>query len=187
MIGAIPSFVASADLTALMEYAWCHVLVDRHRFTEIVEQARWWADHHEVAPRLNARLTLLRSIAATVNGAWTEGGGLARQALDEFGCQWWTDPLGRFCWNMIGREIALNERWQPEAADVRHATMALGRDPERGLALQGTQALGEALAGHPVDALARDRRCAPRRCRHRHDDPAWRARRRRGGRPPRNG
>ena len=153
VIAAIPAHVAGADFAALLEYAWCHVLVDRRRFTAVVEQARWWADHNEVSARLHARLTLLRSIAATINGSWVEGGELARRALREFGGQWWNDPLGRFCWNMIAREVALGESWRPERPDVRDAVLALSRDPERGLALQGTQALGEALAGRPVDAL----------------------------------
>jgi DNA-binding CsgD family transcriptional regulator len=66
---------------------------------------------------------------------------------------WWRDPLGRFAWNMIAREIALSERWAETCDDVRIAELALSRDPERRLALEGTRALGEVLAGRPVDAL----------------------------------
>jgi ATP/maltotriose-dependent transcriptional regulator MalT len=153
VIAAIPATVASSELAALLEYAWCHVFVDRRRFVAVVEQARWWADHNETSAALRARLTLLRSMAATITGAWTQGGSLARCALREFGEQWWSDPLGRFSWNMIAREVALSERWHDDLADVRDAELALGRDPERGLTLQGTQALGDALAGRPVDAL----------------------------------
>ena len=75
------------------------------------------------------------------------------RALEEMGEAWWRDPLGRFVWNMIARGIALSERWAESCDDVRNADLALSRDPERRLALEGTRALGDALAGRPVDAL----------------------------------
>ena len=153
VLAAIPASVASADFSSLLDYAWCHFFIDRRRFAAIVDQAEWWAEHNGVSAVQRARLTLLASMAATMTGAWTRGGALARRALHEFGDRWWSDPLGRFSWNMTAREIALGERWNEGAADVREAVLALGRDADRGIALQGTQALGEALAGRPVDAL----------------------------------
>jgi LuxR family maltose regulon positive regulatory protein len=54
---------------------------------------------------------------------------------------------------MIAREVALSERWDDAGSEVRQADLALSRDPERRLAFEGTRALGEALAGRPVDAL----------------------------------
>ena len=42
-IAAIPTSTAAADLPSMIEFAWCHLLVSRRRFLEIVEQATWWA------------------------------------------------------------------------------------------------------------------------------------------------
>ena len=43
-IAAIPMAVAVSDLDAMLEYTWCHLLIDRRRFTELVEQLTWWID-----------------------------------------------------------------------------------------------------------------------------------------------
>ena len=63
------------------------------------------------------------------------------------------DPYGKFAWNAIASGAALLERWSDESADVRDAVLATSRDPERGLSLEGIRAVGEALAGRPVDAI----------------------------------
>jgi LuxR family maltose regulon positive regulatory protein len=73
--------------------------------------------------------------------------------MHDLGENWWQDLLGRFGWNLVARELALSERWFDEGDDVHHAMLELGRDPERRLALEGTRAVGLALAGRPVDAL----------------------------------
>ena len=65
----------------------------------------------------------------------------------------WQDPLGRFAANGVARELALSECWDDASDEVRQAEVALSRDPERRLAFEGTRALGEALAGRPLDAL----------------------------------
>ncbi len=152
-IAAIPPEVADADLPAMLEYAWCHLLVDRRRFVELVEKLTWWADTPETDPAIRPRVTMLHSVRATVSGRWVDGGLLASQALTTMGDGWWRDPLGRFGWNMVARDVALSERWDPDADEVRQGELALSRDPERCLAFEGTRALGEALAGRPVDAL----------------------------------
>jgi LuxR family maltose regulon positive regulatory protein len=152
-IGAIPPEVACSDLQAMLEYAWCHLLVDRHRFRELVDRLTWWADRPGTDAAFRPRVTMLQSFAATVDGRWIDGGTLARQALTTMGPAWWQDPLGRFGWNMVAREVALTEAWDEAADDVRQGELALSRDPERRLAFEGTRALGEALAGRPVDAL----------------------------------
>jgi LuxR family maltose regulon positive regulatory protein len=151
VIAAIPSEIVSADLQSMIEYAWCHLLVNRRRFVELVEQAAWAGSETTEVNR--ARLTMLQSIAATMTGYWVDGGALARRAMKDFGDSWWQDPLGRFGWNMIAREVALSERWDDADGEVREAALALGRDPSRRLAFEGTRALGEVLAGRPVDAL----------------------------------
>ena len=51
---------------------------------------------------------MLQSIAAIVTGDWVDGGALARRAMDALGESWWRDPLGRFGWNMVAREVALS-------------------------------------------------------------------------------
>jgi len=152
-IRAIPPEVACSDLQAMLEYAWCHLLVDRHRFRELVDKLTWWADHPGTAASFRPRVTMLQSFAATVDGCWIDGGTLARQALITMGPAWWQDPLGRFGWNMVAREVALSEAWDETADDVRQAELAVSRDPQRRLAFEGTRALGEVLAGRPVDAL----------------------------------
>jgi LuxR family maltose regulon positive regulatory protein len=152
-IAAIPPEVADADLPAMLEYAWCHLLVDRRRFVELVEKLTWWADTPKTDPTIRPRVTMLQSVRATISGRWGDGGMLATQALTTMGDGWWRDPLGRFGWNMVARDVALFERWDPDADEVRQGELALGREPERRLAFEGTRALGEALAGRPVDAL----------------------------------
>lgn len=152
-LAAIPADVADADMAAMIEYAWCHLLVDRHRFLELVDRLTWWADRSGTGEALRPRVTMLQSIAATVCGRWVDGGTLARDAIATMGEGWWRDPLGRFGWNLVARDVALSERWDEACDDVREAELALSRDPERRLTFEGTRALGEALAGRPVDAL----------------------------------
>ena len=152
-IAAIPPEVVATDLRARLEFAWCHLLVDRQRFTDLVEEVTWWADRPDTEPGLRPRVTTLQSIRATVAGRWGDGGMLARQALTTMGDRWWRDPLGRYCWNVVARDEALSERWDELGDDVRQAELALSIDAERRLSFEGTRALGLALAGRPVDAV----------------------------------
>jgi LuxR family maltose regulon positive regulatory protein len=152
-IAALPPGLRGADVESMIEFAWCHLLVDRRRYLELVEQAAWWADRSQVSETLRARLTILRSIAATVSGDWNEGRALAEVALHDLGDAWWSDPLGRFGWNIIARSWALAESWNDGGDEVRQADLAMSRDPERRLGFEGIRALGEALAGRPADAL----------------------------------
>ena len=152
-IEAIPIEVAMADFESMLDYAWCLLHVDRRRYITTVEQAAWWAENSTVDDDLRHRLTVLQSSMAILSGDWAESEALARRALEEMDETWWRDPLGRFVWNMIARGIAMSERWAESCDDVRNADLALSRDPERRLALEGSRALGDALAGRPVDAL----------------------------------
>ncbi len=162
-IGAIPTRIVTGDLEAMVAFAWCHVLVNRRRFLELADEMTWWAERSPANDAMRARVTMLRSFASTISGDWVEGGELARRALRELD-DWWQDPLGRFVWNMIARDVALSERWDDTADEVRDAHLALSRDPERRVAFEGTRAVGHALAGRPLDALrviAGVRRAAP--------------------------
>jgi LuxR family maltose regulon positive regulatory protein len=153
VMAAIAPNVVADDFESMIEFAWCHILIDQRRFADIVDQLTWWADRSPPNPTLAARLLILRSMAVTIRGGWTQGGAFARQALGDFGEASWRDPLGRFGWNMVAREIALTERWDDDSEEVREAALALGRDPRRRLAFEGTHALGASLAGRPLDAL----------------------------------
>jgi LuxR family transcriptional regulator, maltose regulon positive regulatory protein len=152
-IAGITPEVVGADLHAMIEFAWCHLLVDRRRFAEIVEQATWVAGQSAPDGIVLARLAMLQSIAAADGGSWAEGGALARQAMRQLGDTSWRDPLGRFGWNLVARELALSERWDDAGDEVRECRLALSRDPRRRLAFEGTRAVGHALAGRPIDAL----------------------------------
>ena len=94
-------------------------------------------------------------MAAAVDGDVAGCGAFAREALELFGDDWWRDPYGRFGWNMLGREIALAERWDDADAEVQSARLSLSREPQRRVALEASGALGTALAGRPLDALRR--------------------------------
>src|SRR5262249_37527252 len=153
IIAAIPPEIVADDPAAMAAFAWCDLLVNRRRFVELVEQLVWWIERSAPTEPVPARVTMLRSWAATISGRWAEGGEMARRALDDLGPGWWQDPLGRFGWNMIARDLARSERWDDASPDVRQAELALSRDPERRLAFEGSRALGHVLAGRPLDAL----------------------------------
>ncbi len=152
-IAAISPESLIADLDAMLDFACCHLLVNRGRFVELVEQITWVTGRDGVDPVLEARLTILRSMAATATGRWRAGGGLARQALNAFDEAWWRDPLGRFAWNLVAREFALSESWDESSDSIREAERALNYEPSRRVEFEGTRALGDALAGRPIDAL----------------------------------
>jgi LuxR family maltose regulon positive regulatory protein len=152
-IAAIPDTVVTGDLEAMIDYAWCHLLVNRRRFLELVDQATWSASCWEIDHELNARVSMLQSVAAQVSCDWAEAARLARQVLVALGDSWWRDPLGRFGWNAVARDVALSERWDETGDEVRETGLSLKRDPQRRIAFEGTRALGLALAGRPVDAL----------------------------------
>lgn len=152
-IDAIPADVATGDIQSMIDFTWCHRLVDRHRFEELVDHTIWWADRAGEPPTIRARLTMLQAMATLMGGRWVAGAEQAQHAMQEMGDGWWRDPQGRFGWNVIAREVALSERWDDSGDEIHEAEHALSRDPERRLAFEGTRALGDTLAGRPVDAL----------------------------------
>lgn len=153
-IAQIPLNVASGDLDAMIEFAWCHLLVDKRRFLEAVDAATASRARLAVGGRpQDGRLMMLQSIAATLTGDWRSSSTLATQAIALLADDSQVDLVGRFGWNMIAREVALSERWDDGSALVHDVRQELGWDPERRLGFEGTRAVGEALAGRPVDAL----------------------------------
>ena len=153
-ISRIPLNVANADLQAMIEFAWCHLLVDKHRFIDTVHQASANLERFEdPGSTPTGRLRMLQAVTATITGDWAGGRQQATAAMRLLGESTRSDPLGRFGWNMVARDIALSERWNEPSPELEDVRLGLNRDPERRLAYEGTRALGEALAGHPVDAL----------------------------------
>jgi LuxR family maltose regulon positive regulatory protein len=153
-LAAIAFDPMTTDLESMIEFALCHLLVNRRRFIEIVDQtARLAGQSPPPGTILQARVTMLRSISAITRGSWGEGGALARQAIQDLGDTLWRDPLGRIAWNMVARDMALSERWDDATDEATQARLMLGRDPGRRVAFEGTHALGHALAGRPIEAL----------------------------------
>ncbi len=150
-IAAIPRTVATTDVASLIDYAVSHILVSRSQFIDAVREATWHAERSE--HDFSAQIAGLQAVALTMAGDWSRGSALARQALSQLGERWWSDPAVRFAWNMAARGVALSERWDDDDELVSDATIAMSRDPGRGLSLEGIRAMGHALAGRPVDAL----------------------------------
>jgi LuxR family maltose regulon positive regulatory protein len=117
-IAAIPSSVAMDDVEAIIELAWCQFLVDRHSFSETVSHLAWRAEQSGLDEIATSRVILLQSIDATLAGDWGAGAPLARSAQQAFGEHSWRDPIVRFSWNMVAREIALDERWDDASDEV---------------------------------------------------------------------
>ena len=152
-VAAIPESCSNQDLESMVEFAWCHLLVSRRRFLELVDQASWLASRSLASDSARARLTMLQADAAFVRGNFAKGGALSAQALSAMGEGWWRDPLGRVGWNNVARGLALSETWDEDSDDVRAADIAMRRDPQGRAAFEGIRALGLALAGRPTDAL----------------------------------
>lgn len=150
----IPASIATVDVESMIEYAWCHLLVDRQRFLETVDYVSGWTRHSgDVDPVHESRLLVLRAIAATIQGHWRGTPAGLERALDLLDGAWMVDPLGQFAWNMLAREVALSERWDDTGEETRRILRTLSITPERRLGFEGVRALGLSLAGNPVDTL----------------------------------
>jgi LuxR family maltose regulon positive regulatory protein len=153
-IEQIPIAVAASDLEAMLDYARCYMFIDRERFLDAVEHVTWHAEHAtSLSTTTRARLAVVRAQAAFIAGDFEAGGELARESIGLFGDDWWRDPCGRLSWNLVARHAAFTERWTENDPEMRQARLSLTRTPDRRLAYEGTRALGEALAGRPLDAL----------------------------------
>lgn len=150
--------LTSPDLDALTELAWCQLLVDRVAFDATMAAAEATVRDHEEVPD---RLMFLRAAAAAVSGDWRGCEELARAALAGRGDAAWPDGLGRFGWSLVAHAVALDERWLDSGPEVGRIGRAVSTDPRRARALEGTRALGLALAGHPLDALRTARAARP--------------------------
>jgi LuxR family maltose regulon positive regulatory protein len=153
VLQAIPTAVATADIDAMLEYAWCQLLVSRTGFAEAIEHAAWMAAGDEVDDLSTGRLRMLQASTAVVHADWTAGAQHVRESLELLGGGWRHDWIGRFAWNLLSRDVALGERWDDDGEEVLEIERALALDPERRLALEGSRAVGLVLAGRPLDAL----------------------------------
>jgi LuxR family maltose regulon positive regulatory protein len=152
-IAAIPVEVATKDFPSMVDFAWCHLLVSRRRFFELVDQVDWWAARTVLDGPLRPRVTMLRSFAASLRGRWREAAELARAAMDDLGAGASSDRLGRFGWNMVARERAMTESWTEGGPAEREMVLGVSRNPHRRIAMEATRALGQALAGDVNRAL----------------------------------
>jgi LuxR family transcriptional regulator, maltose regulon positive regulatory protein len=150
IVDRIPRPHPGSDPDALIEFAWCKLLVDREEFASALRAAEAACS---AEPQPNGRLLILRAVAALLAGDWRECEALARAALDEFGGQPWIDGLGRFGWSLVAQGVALDERWDLDEPAVRLAQRGVNNDAERLVAMEGTRAIGLVLAGHPLEAM----------------------------------
>ena len=73
-ISRIPLNVANADLQAMIELAWCYLLVDKHRFIDTVHQAGASLERFaDPGSTPIGRLRMLQAVTATITGDWAEG------------------------------------------------------------------------------------------------------------------
>ena len=186
-IAAIPDTVVTGDLEPMIDYAWCHLLVNRRRFLELVDEATWWASCSPVDQTLQVRLTMLQCVAAQVSCDWAEAGRLARQVLLALGDSWWRDPLGRFGWNAVARDAALSERWDETSDEVRETDLLVETRPAATDRVRGDPRPWARAGGAASRRTSGGRWRPPCRGRWQHDDPAYRSGRRRGLGPPRAG
>ena len=141
------------DLATLLDLGWCQLLISRAAFLDCIDQAEWWAANREVPDdAVISKLDSLTSISCLIRGDWTRAAEQARRGLSRLEA-WWEDPIGRTGWNNVGRAIALSERWHDSDDEVRELSVILRHEPGRLVVLEATRALGDAMAGRPVDAL----------------------------------
>lgn len=139
------------DAEAWIELAWCQLLVDASAFGTALAAAESAAG--SASGPLAGRLMILRAAGALLAGDWRTCEAHARAALEAMGESAAADVLGRSGWGLVGHGIALDERWSEDEPEVARVTLGVSNDAQRAVALEGTRALGLALAGHPVDAV----------------------------------
>jgi len=154
MVGRIHPTVVGADPVALMQYAFCQLLVSQSGFIDTVATLGEVLGRTEDVDDLTARRAqVFQGHAAMMTGAFADGERAARQGLKDLGPAAAQDPFLRFGWSVVARAIALEERWDEHGADVQEMRRQLSMDPERRTAWEGIRALGLVLAGRPTDAI----------------------------------
>ena len=67
-----PLHGGDSDLEPMIDFAWCHLLVNRRRFLELADQATWRATTSGLDGHLRPRLGLLAATAAVVSCDWAK-------------------------------------------------------------------------------------------------------------------
>ncbi|WP_345518298.1 LuxR C-terminal-related transcriptional regulator [Nocardioides conyzicola] len=150
-IGRLTPDLATAGPDELVDFAWCQLLVDRTSFVAASAAAESTAPSETGDGA--ARLMVLRATAALLSGDWRGCEELAREALSMMESPAWLDPIARYGWSLVAHGIALDERWLDGGEAVLAVANGVSNDAQRSIALEGTRALGLALAGHPLDAV----------------------------------
>ena len=154
MLPRVRPQAAGTDPTALMQYAFPQLLVNRSGFLDTVDNLRRVLDlSPDVDAQTSQRAQVFAAQAALMTGDWQEAEQQSRAALGDAGPAAMSDPFLRFGWNLVARGVAMTERWDEQNPEVKDLLSQLGGDPDRATAGQGTRALGLALAGRSTDAI----------------------------------
>lgn len=152
-VAQLSAEVAITDVSAALDYAWAHLLVDRRVLLDVVDRLLEQTSGNDLDAATRGRLSMLRSVASLDRGQWDDTGTLAQEGLAHLGPVAPHDHLGRFAWNLVARHLALTERWAEDSPAVVRAAHGAHADPGRRAGFEGTRALGLALAGRPSEAL----------------------------------
>jgi LuxR family maltose regulon positive regulatory protein len=151
IMSRIPPEVWGADVTSLVQFAWCRLLLDREGFLDALAAVEGAVAEREPAGE-TAQLDILRSTAAWLTGDWQGCVDHALAGLEHRADATPADPAGRFGWSLVTHGVALDERWGGGDGIVG-GRAAVAPDAYTGLPHEAARAVGLALAGHPLDSL----------------------------------
>jgi LuxR family maltose regulon positive regulatory protein len=135
-----------------VQYAWCHLRIDRTGFLEAVAVAEG-AFTEGGTPEEMGRLGILRAASAWLAGEWQACIDHATAGLDRLGDEALVDPIGRFGWSLMTHGLALAERWSDSDEAVGAGRAVVVNHTAHRLAHEAARAVGLALAGQPVDSM----------------------------------
>ncbi|MDH2415558.1 LuxR C-terminal-related transcriptional regulator [Nocardioides sp. CER19] len=146
----IAADTASRDPVDAVRFAWCQLPAGPNALQDALTTAESTAGSlPEPEP---SRLRTLRAATSWLRADWHHAVAEARRALDASGGMAGADPIDRFCWRMIACGIAVDERWNDRLPVIGQARAASLAEASGRWVLEGSRAVGLALAGHPLDA-----------------------------------
>lgn len=149
-IEQLPPEIATTDGESAVRYAWCRLIAGQGRYVDALAVAR--SACADAGPEVRARIDVLGAVELSLAGDWERAGAAAREAVKRLPDHGWTDPMGRFGWQLVVRAIAVGEHWDDAAPAVAEGRAATSSDVECRWIFEGTRSLGLALAGQPLDA-----------------------------------